>query len=756
MGTKTCQLLVVVLILSGVVAAQDYYAPPTLTLSASSMSPPTGCDPEDALSGFTCNPIVHVVWNLNGSPCDDQTICHYEYCLTQDPTLFRNTPLLNRCFQPPSPWTSLAGASIWTLQLNGANVLYGEYRTAACQPGVGCTYAYSLPTSPPAAIFLNETGPAVSLNSPAGVLNRTIPDSPLTLAQAQVINSDDPQWITYSGVSPVGESLTFELWECPTSGTCMELEGELGTTSFMWEWAAPPSPPTGYTWIQAIDNDQAGGEAKSSLPSGADGVATFFSASEGAYTETCYPLDGTPPSFPNPVQCTPLADAQSNDFYMVGDMPDVTQTACNNSQETIAFSGYADLSMRGDALINSATNPFGTNLYMLYGHPQYWNIPAPMCSHTGVVEVHLAESSTSGLVPGGTNWTAYCSGADCSSPKPVTPIWPTEPFCTGPGVNGIPCTAPCGVSGYSGCFSSHEVPNFWPYIDPNTQTQTWYAVHLMYWVPPGRRLQDFIYDGCLVISASSSPTMLGWSLGNGPADCSTTTSFPNAPNNAPLTWDQLNLAVPGGASCYTWGEPAIMVNVAPPGAGSGPVVWLAAACFNSSFVNQGYYFFYTNLFTTVAGLTWHYYSGPFSTVPDDSYTSGLGPNPPTAITELDWALLADKQTVVALITPIYYPELPGTGPSFQYGCAAVKFDVLNTTPPFGPFGSVIAVVNDTDGSAATGGIWEWQGQNGCTYEPTSNTGIIVVRHLLDTSLTGPNESPAQYQLYSLLDSGVLP
>ena len=76
----------------------------------------------------------------------------------------------------------------------------------------------------------------------------------------------------------------------------------------------------------------------------------------------------------------------------------------------------------------------------------------------------------------------------------------------------------------------------------------------------------------------------------------------------------------------------------------------------------------------------------------------------------------------------------------------MNFDLQNTT---NPFGTLVATVNDTDGSS---GIWELEGPNGCTYEPRSNTGIVTVRHLLNTGLT----NPAQYQLYSLLDTGVLP
>ena len=53
-------------------------------------------------------------------------------------------------------------------------------------------------------------------------------------------------------------------------------------------------------------------------------------------------------------------------------------------------------------------------------------------------------------------------------------------------------------------------------------------------------------------------------------------------------------------------------------------------------------------------------------------------------------------------------------------------------------------------------IYEIKGANGCTYEHASNTGIVIVRHLVDSDLQGPLYNPLQYQLYSLIDTGVLP
>ena len=106
-------------------------------------------------------------------------------------------------------------------------------------------------------------------------------------------------------------------------------------------------------------------------------------------------------------------------------------------------------------------------------------------------------------------------------------------------------------------------------------------------------------------------------------------------------------------------------------------------------------------------------------------------------------------SIVAVVTPTYVPDQSGATP-FQYGCAAVNFSLASG------FGSLlIATVDDTYGSSGVG-INELQGTNGCTYEPASNTGIVIVRHLLDSDLQGPFHNPLEYQLYSLIDTGVLP
>lgn len=196
---------------------------------------------------------------------------------------------------------------------------------------------------------------------------------------------------------------------------------------------------------------------------------------------------------------------------------------------------------------------------------------------------------------------------------------------------------------------------------------------------------------------------------------------------------------PPEGTCTTWGEPAIM---ALPGVG-GPTTYLAAACFDLGFKSQGYYIFYTTEPTLSTG--WTYYSGPFdlSSLPEESYAAC--PLTPDSITELDWAQRAGGATMVAVVS-LLNTQTPGT--PMNCGCVALNFDLQNTVNPFAA--TFVATVSDID--AGTGQFYEQFGPNGCTYEPSSNTGIVKVRHLVNNALP----PPIQQQYYSLIDSGIMP
>jgi hypothetical protein len=110
------------------------------------------------------------------------------------------------------------------------------------------------------------------------------------------------------------------------------------------------------------------------------------------------------------------------------------------------------------------------------------------------------------------------------------------------------------------------------------------------------------------------------------------------------------------------------------------------------------------------------------------------------MTEFDWAQRADG-SFVAVVSP----EIPQSGePPSQPGCWAVNLNLVQGTT--NPFPSLVAEVSDQDATGPSGSS-EVDGPAGCTYDPTSNTGIVIVRRL---------ENTHSYQLYSLIDSGVMP
>ncbi len=94
-----------------------------------------------------------------------------------------------------------------------------------------------------------------------------------------------------------------------------------------------------------------------------------------------------------------------------------------------------------------------------------------------------------------------------------------------------------------------------------------------------------------------------------------------------------------------------------------------------------------------------------------------------------------------MVTPNYVVQPSGSPTSYQYGCVAIDFSLATG------FASAIATLSD---SATSGNMSESGGPNGCTFEPTSDTGIVIVRNLIDNTLGTQNET------YAPIDSGILP
>jgi len=673
---------------------------------------------------------------------------------------------------------------------NTTYTVYSQYRIVG-QPG----------RSPigSASIALNETLPTATLNSPAGILN---PDSADQLAQAEFINATVGQWITGSAAAaPEGEPLLplgtppgpIEAAYCQTPSTpssCTTLPSSPNdawpTNLLLWS-AQTAGDVTNYPSASIIATDEAGNQFATTPAVTTSTVAAALSLFDPTTTNlslTCYPPGGTG-------ACTPLADAVDSDYDIPGDPPSNTvapTTICGGSQ-SVYFTGYADPSMRADPAVPTD----GPNLWMLYSYPLLWATNhvtnTQYCANTPAVETHLASSESAPPYDGegGQNWGVWCTaGDDCTSP---TPIWPSEPYCASGSVGTSPtpttCTSTCSLGGT--CFSSHEVPNFWP--DTTVfGTETWFAAHLMYYVPVGNPIvESTLAKGCLVLSmAATSPSNLGWAMGSGPLMGSSSdpcgATFPSCipgscslplSTNAPVSFATLTALASQGSDgssppCDSWGEPAVMVAPQPPssvsqGGTAQPALWMAASCLTYQGIGS-YYIFWSQGFSATSqgpalgGWSWDYYSGPWtpSNLPTASITPA-GNQPINSLTELDWAVRADS-TVVAVVTPQYVVDGTHSGTPMQYGCVAVNFSLLSTTNPFAAVAAAsglypLATVNDMDGSPSTQGAWEQWGTAGCTYDPMSNTGIVVVRHLLDSY---DCSNPVQCQQFSIEDTGVLP
>jgi hypothetical protein len=531
--------------------------------------------------------------------------------------------------------------------------------------------------------------------------------------------------VTFSAVGANGESITTQVNICPSTGACSLLASTYAASPFSWEWNPTPDPST---YVQAGATDQAG-----NLGTASGNPADLFDPNPadpggGAYPVTC-----------GPESCATLAGQDPSD--MMDDPPYTGPCGAGG-----VFSGYADPSMRGDPLVTTANlngpaNPYGTNLYMLYSWPTC-NTPDDGAIYLPAVETHLAFSLPPAGV-GGPDWDAWCTPfASCSGETPIFP------------------STPSSVLSPAYAYTSHEVPNFWPYVDQANQTESWYAVHLMYLVSPcpescTSEIQYGVqHHGCLVISVAlgtpgspATPGDLSWSASSSPSYCLDTAGFPA--NSAALTYPSLtSMADLTAGTCASWGEPAIMVR----SESSGLVGYLAASCFDSNFKSLDYYIFSTTGPSgqdgqspgTPSTWTWGRYAGPFGygNLPSN-YTLPPGQTQPVnSLSKFDWALRSDGTSLIAIASP----ESATSAGVLDYQCVAMDFTLAPGPPAQGqPFTSLLATVYDADAPAS--GPSEIDGPGACTYDPTSNTGIVVVRHL---------NGGSGYDLYSIINSGVMP
>jgi len=717
-------------------------------------------------------------------------------------------------------WTNAQPTSFTLGSGNSMNYVYGEFRTVHNGQA-----APSLPDTE--TITLNALGPVVGFGVPNGILDSTTGNP----VQIQYIDSSATRPIVFAAASLTGESVTLNISACTTASGCPSSPNvksgyptgifSPSANDFVYNWYPPDTASyhtTSYLSVEAVD--AAGNTATNHVPGGGNtALLTFFtpptSSNDLSTLLTCN-IPGTSPMLgTNPGPCYILDNAGGTDTDIPTDQVWPASKDCPGGSDPnaqYAFQGYSDPSMRRDSLPGDNTwlNVWGTNLYMIYSYSRLWTTTqstTEACSITPAVETHLAGSNTSTGYLAGANWTAWCGTANCPIDSVATPIWPTEPYCGGnpsvTSINGQPCSAACSnpniqwppppnYETLETCFSSHEVPDIWPVLNyPSTGDETWFAAHLMYWVPQGGNIEETaLADGCLVVSVASTPTLLGWSGGSsspppgtpgqGPAECPATgAQVGPTSNNAALNFADLTTAAQAatlGLTCSSWGSPAIIVF--------NGTLYLAANCLYlvpltskpEIVTNKGYYIFQAALPTGSSAPTAGQLSlalvnasspvyGPYTpsslpgwpNLPFTPTPPGApgGAQPVNSITELKFALAADGQTIIAVVTPEYSPDqVPGDSVmSLQYGCMATTFSLTSTSG----FGNFLAFVTDMATIADSGpdnGSSEMEGPNGCAYEPTSNTGMAIVRHTLGPYST--NTNIAQNQFFYIVPTGVFP
>lgn len=497
---------------------------------------------------------------------------------------------------------------------------------------------------------------------------------------------------------------------CQSRADPVQLAFQLHAALGLPGWA--PGTTTAYDYVYLTAEDDAGNTANTGTPGSAP--FTLFNGNTTNENIAC-----------SPTACSYLADGTGENNWS-GDIPG--DPPSQQPSGTNVFSGYADPTMRADTLVGS-DNPDGVNLWMGYSWPLVQTSPGGTGAGTtvGVVESHLAQSSTINGVNGGASWTAWCSGAGCSG---YTPIYPSV-------VHGDRVTDPHHIS-------SHEVLNLWPYVvQPGSGngyvgTETWYSVHLMYYrYYADSQPMDVQNHGCLVVATTNpsqdtqdSPGDLAWSTSTEPDSCTDAA----ATNSVVLDWAYLNTKSGQSSSvCKSWGEPAIMVSP------DGETVYLAAACFNGNFVGQGYWIFTVPTSGMLTESNWTLFNENFTYTDLPSSLLTYVGNNYSYLAKFDWAIRADN-SIVAVVSP------GGTHAQRVFGCVVLNFTLQSGLT--NPFDSFWATVTDTDTSGPNG-TSETNGPGSCTYEPRSNNGVVIARYLT-------NSSSPSIQTYSLVNSGLIP
>ena len=363
-----------------------------------------------------------------------------------------------------------------------------------------------------------------------------------------------------------------------------------------------------------------------------------------------------------------------------------------------SFHGYADPSLRKD--------PNTSLLHMA------WSWPINLANGTRNVELHLGHSADQGAT-----WSR--DGVLFSSRAVSHP----------------------GGAGYAAANqSSDEVVDLFP-IDLGAQKTRWVQAHLAYLVPTGSLATYAQLDTTSYVSVSA----VSVGPGDGPAKLLELGTAPearlgNKGTDASLSPTANLSALPGAAAnnCTNFNQPALFAQ--------GGTLYLIVQCFEAvgGDGKAASHFVYSTTPTGDDARAWTWqFVGIFAT-PQEAVKLGDAEGATFQFfTELQVAVGASGQLLAILTPAISTPTAQQA--ATQYGCRAVPMTLNPPALGLDAAGvpKVLAKVIESD---LYGGLN--QGNGACAYEPSSKTGIVIVRKL---------ESDPQLGFYvSLEASGLRP
>ncbi|MGA2351365.1 MAG: hypothetical protein ABSF70_13100 [Terracidiphilus sp.] len=343
------------------------------------------------------------------------------------------------------------------------------------------------------------------------------------------------------------------------------------------------------------------------------------------------------------------------------------------------FAGFADPTMRKD--------PATGLVWLGYSWPYTWNPGTG--NGTQVVDLHLTSSSDNGVT-----WNT------------PTDLWESSQTTD-------PST---GATAYT----SNEILNILPGQVNGESGETWFDVHLNYYVDQGSTIiNSLVPTSTMVLNWAAEPTALG------SAPASQTVRFAAAGLSAGIPYD-VNLTTLNASlsSCQQWAEPALYMKsgnlymVLLCKTGTSPTQMLPAHNFYAVFETT------PNLAVLPTAWVWQY-NGKLADSSDAALLEGH-----QFFYELDLATRADG-SIVAIVSPaddLPNPNDPSVAIQYTYGCRVLLVNGLDKTNIGMALDAngqleVLASITASDLGPANGDA----DSGACTYEPLASNGIVFVR-----------------------------